>query len=76
MNEQTLEERVLRVEGLLGLKPDLRFVAGSEFWIVQAEGNRGARSLAYWGPYTTAEEALASDMFEAEFGHVVVEVPS
>ena len=72
----TLDERMLRIEGLLGLKPDLRFAAGSEFWIVQAEGNRGTRALAYWGPYKSAEDAAAWKGFEPHFGHVIVEVPT
>lgn len=71
----TLEQRLLRVEGLLGLKPSLGLEAGSEFWIVQATGTRGDRSLNYWGPFKTADRAVEAELFRAEFGCVVIEVP-
>jgi hypothetical protein len=75
MSERTIAQRVLRIEGLLGLQPDLSFAQGSEFWIVQGEGDTDDRSLAYWGPYETAEAAATDFVFKADRNHVIVEVP-
>ncbi len=73
--EPTLEDRVLRIEGVLGIRTDLRLCTGSEFWIVCSAGDRKNRALDYWGPYKTADEATSSEIFEARYGHVVVETP-
>jgi hypothetical protein len=49
-------------------------VALTEFWIVLGEDTKDGRSLAYWGPYETREEAAASDMY-SEGNETIIEIP-
>ncbi len=70
--ERTLEQRVLRLEGLLGIAPE--FAAcdrPTEFWIVQSEDD----GLAYWGPFFAREDAQDERMFEPLKGCAIIEIP-
>jgi hypothetical protein len=45
-----------------------------EFWLVKSEGKPDRRSLAYWGPYKTEDEAMSALL--ADDQTVVVYVPA
>lgn len=45
-----------------------------EFWVVCGEGFGDKRSLAYWGPYFTEQDARDSHVYTGT-GETIIEVP-